>query len=417
MNKKIAIVGAGTAGLQLGLYLLQHGITPRLYTDRKPEDYAATRLMNTVAHHHVTVEREDALGCNHWPSNEYGYFGHYYYIGTPEPLHLYGDLARPSRAVDYRIYQPALLKDYIARGGEVVYGQVEYEDLTGISDDHDLTVICTGKATINQMFARNEEFSPFDRPQRMLCAGLFKGIGPTEVRAVTMYFSPGHGEMIEIPTLSFNGMCNALVFENHIGGELEILAKTKYEDDPRAFLDLMLDRIERHYPTLYARIDRDAFDVANSSLDLLQGGVTPTVRATHTWLENGKLALALGDVHAVVDPVLGQGANMASYAAIIAGEEIVANKVFDRRFVEKVDSRRHDRVMCATRWTNYMLSSLKSLSPDLLQFIGGGLAQSRALTDEFTENFNFPERQWDVFSDPARVAATVGIEPQRVAAE
>lgn len=417
MNKKIAIVGAGTAGLQLGLHLLQNGITPRLYTDRKPEDYAATRLMNTVAHHHVTVEREDALGCNHWPSNEYGYFGHYYYIGTPEPLHLYGDLARPSRAVDYRLYQPALLKDYIARGGDVVYGQVEYEDLTAISDDHDLTVICTGKATINQMFARNEEFSPFDRPQRILCAGLFKGIGPTEVRAVTMYFSPGHGEMIEIPTLSFNGMCNALVFENHIGGDLEILAKTKYEDDPRAFLDLMLDRIERHYPTLYARIDRDAFDVANSSLDLLQGGVTPTVRATHTWLENGKLALALGDVHAVVDPVLGQGANMASYAAIITGEEIVANKVFDRRFVEKVDARRHDRVMCATRWTNYMLSSLKSLSPDLLQFIGGGLAQSRALTDEFTENFNFPERQWDVFSDPARVAATVGIEPQRVAAE
>ena len=416
MDKKIAIVGAGTAGLQLGLYLLQHGITPRLYTDRKPEDYAQARLMNTVAHHHVTVEREDALGCNHWPSGEFGYFGHYYYIGTPEPLHIYGDLVRPSRAVDYRIYQPTLLRDYIARGGEVVYGQVEYEDLAGISEGHDLTVICTGKGAINQMFPRNEEFSPFDRPQRMLCAGLFKGIGETETRAVTMYFAPGHGELIEIPTLSFNGMCKALVFENHIGGDLEILAKTKYEDDPRAFLDILLDRIQRHYPTLHARIDRAEFDLANSHRDLLQGGVTPTVRATHTWLENGKLALALGDVHAVVDPVLGQGANMASYAAVITGEEIVANRVFDKRFVEKVDARRHDRVMSGTRWTNYMLTSLKALSPDLLQYIGG-LAQSRALTDEFTENFNFPERQWDVFSDPARVAITVACMTDRVAAE
>lgn len=416
MKKKIAIVGAGTAGLQLGLHLLNNGIIPRLYTDRKPEEYASTRLMNTVAHHHVTVEREDALGCNHWPSDQFGYFGHYYYIGTPEPIQLYGDLVAPSRAVDYRIYQPALLRDYIERGGEVVYGQIEHDDLAGISEDHDLTVVCTGKGAFAQMFARNEEYSPFDRPQRMLCAGLFKGVGPTETRAVTMFFSPGHGELIDIPTLSFNGMCNALVFENHVGGDLEILAKTKYEDDPRAFLDIMLDRIQRHYPTLYDRIDRDAFDLANSHLDLLQGGVTPTVRATHTWLENGKLVLALGDVHAVVDPVLGQGANMASYAAVIVGEEIVSNAVFDKRFVEKVDARRHDRVISATRWTNYMLTSLKNLAPDLLQYIGG-LAQSRALTDQFTENFNFPERQWDVFSDPARVNAAVAAAPDRLAAE
>lgn len=416
MTKRIAIIGAGTAGLQLGLHLLQNGITPRIYTDRRPEDYASSRLMNTVAHHHVTVEREDALGCNHWPSDQYGYFGHYYYIGTPEPMQMFGHLARPSRAVDYRIYQPTLLNDFVARGGEVVYGPVEFEDLVGISDAHDLLVVSTGKGAINQMFPRNEEFSPFDRPQRMLCAGLFKGIGPTETRAVTWYFSPGHGEMIEIPTLSFNGMCNALVFENHIGGELEILAKTKYEENPRAFLDLMLGLIERHYPTLYARIDREEFDLANSHLDLLQGGVTPTVRASHTWLENGKLALALGDVHSVVDPVLGQGANMASYAAIIAGEEIVANNVFDQRFVEKLDARRHDRVICGSRWTNYMLTSLRTLAPDLVQYIGA-VAHNPALADDFTENFNFPERQWDVFSDPARVAANIASMTQKVAAE
>lgn len=109
MTKKIAIIGAGTAGLHLGLHLLQNGIKPTLYTDRTPEEYAGARLMNTVAHHHVTCEREEALGCNHWPSDEFGYFGHYYYIGTPEPIEMFGDLARPSRAIDYRIYQPKLL--------------------------------------------------------------------------------------------------------------------------------------------------------------------------------------------------------------------------------------------------------------------------------------------------------------------
>ncbi|PRY86053.1 styrene monooxygenase subunit StyA [Donghicola tyrosinivorans] len=416
MSKTIAIIGAGTAGLQLGLHLLQNGITPKLYTDRTPEEYAGARLMNTVAHHHVTTAREDALGCNHWPSDEYGYFGHYYYIGTPDPIHIYGDLARPSRAVDYRIYQPKLLQDYIDRGGEVVYGAVEREMIEGIADEHDLTVVCTGKGPIGQMFGRDDRFSPFERPQRMLCVGLFKGIQETETRAVTMYFSPGAGELIEIPTWSFNGWCQALVFENHIGGDLEVLAKTKYDDDPRAFLDLLLEKIEKHYPTLYARIDREAFDLANSNLDLLQGGVTPTVRKTYTTLENGKLAVALGDVHAVVDPVLGQGANMASYAAVILGEEIVANDVFDQRFIEKFDARRHDRVMSGTRWTNYMLENLAKLDPTLLQYIGG-MAQSRDLTDQFTEDFNHPEKQWDVFSSPERVRAAVARSQVPMAAE
>ncbi|WP_341236230.1 styrene monooxygenase subunit StyA [uncultured Sulfitobacter sp.] len=416
MSKKIAIIGAGTAGLQLGLHLLQNGITPRLYTDRTPADYAGSRLMNTVAHHHVTIEREDALGCNHWPSSEYGYFGHYYYIGTPEPIHIYGDLVQPSRAVDYRIYQPALLQDYLDLGGEVIYGPIEHDQIEPISDQHDLTVVCTGKGAIGQMFGRDDRYSPFERPQRMLCVGLFKGIAETETRAVSMYFSPGAGELIEIPTWSFNGMCQALVFENHIGGDLEILARTKYDENPRAFLDLMLEKIKAHYPTLYERIDPEEFDLANSPLDILQGGVTPTVRKSHTQLANGKLAIALGDTHAVVDPVLGQGANMASYAAVILGEEIVENDVFDQRFLEKFDARRHDRVMSATRWTNYMLENLASLNPTLLEFIGG-LAQSRSLTDDFTEGFNHPERQWDIFSSPERVRSAVTRSQQALAAE
>ena len=35
---------------------------------------------------------------------------------------------------------------------------------------------------------------PFDRPQRALCVGLFKGIAERERRAVTMNFAPGAGE-------------------------------------------------------------------------------------------------------------------------------------------------------------------------------------------------------------------------------
>ena len=118
------------------------------------------------------------------------------------------------------------------------------------------------------------------------------------------------------------------------------------------------------------------------------------------------MAVALGDVQAVVDPVLGQGANMASYSAWILGEEIVRQDVYDERFVEHVDLRRQDRVLGATRWTNYLLTGLKAMPVELQQYIGA-LAQHPALADEFTDNFNYPERQWDCFASRERMKAWV----------
>jgi hypothetical protein len=58
------------------------------------------------------------------------------------------------------------------------------------------------------------------------------------------------------------------------------------------------------------------------------------------------------------------------------------------------------------RWTNYMLVSLRTLAPDLLKFIGA-ISQNPALAGEFTENFNYPEAQWDCFSSPARIESWI----------
>lgn len=405
MTKRIGIVGAGTAGLHLGLYLLEHGVDVTIVTDREPKDYAGMRLAHTVAHHAVTIEREIALGVNHWPSDAYGYFGHHYYIGTePLPLRFQGALHAPSRAVDYRIYQPALMEDFMRRGGRMEFREIRSSEINTLSTRFDLVVVCAGKGAFGRMFPLEQAHSPYERPQRALCVGIFKGIAQRPERAVTMYFSPGAGEMIEIPITTFGGLQNALVIENIIGGELEVLAKTKYESDPRAFLKLLLGKLRKHYPDCAERIDEREFDLANGPLDLLQGGVTPTVRKSFVTLESGKLAIALGDVQATVDPVLGQGANLASYAAWVLGEEIVAQDVFDERFVEHVDRRRGDRVLGAMRWTNFMLDNLAKMPPGLQQFIGE-LSRDPQLADTFTDNFNYPERQWDCFASPDRMRA------------
>lgn len=133
----------------------------------------------------------------------------------------------------------------------------------------------------------------------------------------------------------------------------------------------------------------------------LQGGVTPTVRHGHIKLANGATAV-LGDAHATVDPLLGQGGNMASYAAHLLGQQIVSADIFDEDFFVQVDARRANLVLGATRWTNFMLSALNTLPDAFTEFLGA-VAENRGLADKFTDNFNYPEKQWDLFSNPDSV--------------
>lgn len=401
MSKRIAIVGGGVGGLHLGLYLRQHGVDVTLHTDRRPGEFRALRLLNTVAHHSVTVAREDALGVNHWPTDEHGYYCHYHHFGGEQPLFFRGDFKSASRAVDYRLYLPRLMQDFVERGGHIEYGDIRADDVARLAAAADLVVVCTGKGPLGQMFSHDAEHSPFDRPQRLLCVGLYSGVAEEETRSVTLSVSPGQGELIDIPTVTFGGMAHALLMENVPGGDLEDLARLRYDDNPRRFLDTLLAKLERHHPSVHRRIDPASFDLAGGAQDLLQGGVTPTVRHTRVRLDDGKYAIALGDVQAVVDPLCGQGANMASYAAFVLGEEIVRQPVFDERFCELVDQRRRDRVLGATRWTNLFLAPP---APELLQVIGA-MSQDRAMCDEFTDNFNRPEEQWNRLASPQRMQA------------
>ncbi|MGD8323181.1 MAG: monooxygenase, partial [Gammaproteobacteria bacterium] len=125
----IGIVGAGVAGLHLALYLQQRDVDATIITDRRPEEYRDLPLLNTVAHHSSTLERETALGVNHWTDPSDHYFYHDHWFNFPEPLHFPGHFARPSRAVDYRVYLPRLMEDFAARGGAIEFARIEQDDI------------------------------------------------------------------------------------------------------------------------------------------------------------------------------------------------------------------------------------------------------------------------------------------------
>jgi hypothetical protein len=397
----IAIVGAGVAGLHLALLLQKQGIPATIYSDKTAAQLASGRMLNTVAHHNTTVTREQALGVDHWDLQEYGYFCHHHYIGGPG-LSFPGAFSAPSRAIDYRVYLPRLLADFESRGGDFRAGQsASPEEIVRLSEVHDLVVVATGKGGTSAMFPVIPGKSPYGRPMRRLCAGLYHGIAPSEPKGVTMSIAPPHGELLEIPTFSADGHVTVLLFENVPGGDTEILADAKYDEDPAAFERLVLDKVRTHHPEVFARIDTSLFGLTGPD-DLLQGAVLPVLREDYALLPNGRVAIALGDAHSVVDPVVGQGANSASYSAWELGLAIAEDPNFDERFAQKAAARRANRVQAISDWTNLMIGLPPA--PHLLQLLGA-MSQNSAVADEFTDNFNQPERQWDILATPERTGA------------
>jgi 2-polyprenyl-6-methoxyphenol hydroxylase-like FAD-dependent oxidoreductase len=397
----IAIIGSGVSGLHLGLFLQQHDVPVTIYTDKTAEQVAAGRLLNTVAHHHHTIERERALGVHHWDADEYGYVCHQHAItGLPEPVRFRGDFQHPSSVIDYRLYLPRLMEDFQQRGGDLVVAPIDASKAESLGDDHDLVVIAAGRG-LGAKFAARPDKSPYDKPQRRLSAGIYHGVEYSQPKGVGVHLSLGQGELLELPITSREGFATALLFENIPGGDLDVLADIRYEDDPAQFNRVVLEKLEQHYPMCFERIDAASFGLQGPT-DLLQGALTPVVREDFIRLSGGTYALAMGDAHCVVDPVNGQGANSASFSAAVIGRAILEDYAFDERFCRRVAHEREAFVHGVSDWTNMILNP----EPHVVQLLGA-MAQSKPLCDAYTQNFNHPDRQWDALATPERTAAFI----------
>jgi hypothetical protein len=200
-----------------------------------------------------------------------------------------------------------------------------------------------------------------------------------------------------------DGQTTVLLFEALDGGDHEPLVRLSYGDNPARFERAVLSVIERHHPTVCERTDSSAFSLTQPR-DLLQGAVTPTVREDYLRLTGGTCALAVGDVHAVLDPLTGQGANVASYSASVIGAAIMEDIAFDALFCEKVAHRRSDFVWGASDWTNMLL--MDPLPSHVTTFYER-MTSDAELADLYASNFNHPSAQWDTFASPQRTQAVM----------
>ncbi|MCP3140908.1 styrene monooxygenase/indole monooxygenase family protein [Pyxidicoccus xibeiensis] len=402
----IGIIGAGTAGLHLGLKLLSHGIPVTLYAEQDPAKLRTGRLLNTVAHHSPTRNRERELGVDHWSGPHADLHSVGIHVNGPQPFGLRGRLDSSTIFVDYRLYQPRLAEDFVARGGRLEVLPVDVAVLEAVTLRHDLVVVATGRNGLTSLFPRIPELSPHTKPARLLFAALLKGVHMQEPISMIANLVPGHGEIFEAQVITRYGRVPSILIEALPEGELAVLGQQRYDADPRAFEALLMDRLRRFAPTTFERVEPEQFGVLGP-MDWLQGSLTPMVRQGWARLANGRCVMAVGDTHVTNDPVAGQGANAASASAFALAASILdavgMDRPFDEAFCRDAETKTWAAAAPATHWTNALL---QPPPPHVVDVLVAG-SQEQRVADAFVSAFMVPERILAACGSPESAAAFV----------
>lgn len=170
--RRIAVVGAGQAGAQLALGLQAHGYDVTLVTDRNPDEIRRGPVMSSQCMFDTALQSERELGLHHWEDQAPDISGIAFSLigphGAPD-VSWRAPLEGPAHSVDQRVKCAAWVEQF-ADGdrGEIVLHEAGVNDLEWYARTHDLVVVSTGKGELSQLFPRNSELSPYDRPRRAL---------------------------------------------------------------------------------------------------------------------------------------------------------------------------------------------------------------------------------------------------------
>jgi 2-polyprenyl-6-methoxyphenol hydroxylase-like FAD-dependent oxidoreductase len=390
----IAIVGAGVSGLHLALRLQQAGVTTTVYAERTPEEVAAGRPLSLPVRFGHTVERERELGVAHWDQPENHTTGVRLVAAGEPDIRFLGRLDAPASGIDLRLYLPTLTKDYLDRGGRLETLTPDAEAVDRVSRHHDLVVAADGRTGRTGLFPRDPDRSPYTAPQRVLTAGLFHGIAPVEPSHIHFQVTEA-GEIFSTRILTADGPVHGMVVEALPGGPLEQLASYDHAGDQAGFEKTLLSLVAEYAPDLRERISETEFGVRRPG-DVIQGGITPTVRRGWATLPSGRVVLALGDAWVLNDPLTGQGANLGSRCAFELAELIQEGGPFDASFAERASERLWRIAEPVVAWSNLNIGP----PPEHLGGIFFEATADQRVADAFVTNFNHPAAMWEAIKSP-----------------
>src|SRR3978361_1925442 len=120
---RIAIGGAGQAGLQLGFGLLQWGYEVTVYSERSAEEWFHSRVTGTTFMFDRALSYERALGLNFWDREvQWGEGVPLDFSPTPRHrlLSVEGRFAAHGQAIDQRLKFAQWMREFERRGGQLV---------------------------------------------------------------------------------------------------------------------------------------------------------------------------------------------------------------------------------------------------------------------------------------------------------
>lgn len=401
--RKILIVGAGQAGLQLALGLQGHDYEVTLVSNRTADEIRGGRVMSTQCMFHTALQHERDQQINFWETEAPRIEGLGVSVAGPDgsrPIDWVGHLRGYAQSVDQRVKMAGWMETFAERGGQLVIHGAAVSDLDWFARAFDLVLIAAGKGELVSMFERDPSRSPYSTPQRALAVSYVHGLGPRpehDFLAVRCNLVPGVGEMFVMPCLTGSGPCDILFWEGVPGGPLDVFDDIK---DPEEHLRVTLELMERFVPWEHARTTGVELTDAGGTLC---GRYAPTVRKPVGELPSGGLVLGVADVVVANDPITGQGSNSASKCAASYLQSILAHedKPFDREFMEAAFARYWETARHVTKWTNAMLAP----PPEHVLNLIGAAGQLQPVADRMANAFNDPADFEEWFYEPEKAEA------------
>ena len=410
--RRILIVGAGQAGLQLALGLQSNGYDVTVMTNRTADEIRDGRVMSTQCMFDSALQTERELGINLWEQEAPRIEGLGVSVTGPESARVIdwvGRLDGYAQSVDQRVKMSGWLETFAERGGQVVVHGVAVSDLDYFARTYDLVLVAAGKGELVSMFGRDASRSPYDAPQRALAVSYVHGLGPRpehDFRAVRCNLVPGVGELFVMPTLTTSGAADILFWEGIPGGPLDVFTDVK---DPAEHLRLTLDLMKTFTPWEYDRT-LGGVELTDAGATLA-GRYAPVVRNPIGELPGGGLVLGVADVVVANDPITGQGSNNAAKCAAVYLEAILehGDKAFDRDFMQSAFDRYWEGAQHVTKWTNAMLAP----PPEHVLNLIGAAGQLQPVADRFANGFDNAADFENWFFDPEKASAYLGsVAPQ-----
>ena len=386
--RRIAIVGAGQAGLQLALGLLAKGYHVTLATNRNGEDIRNGKVMSSQCMFNAALQSERDLGLNFWEDQCPAVEGIGLAVPDPEkpnePLFSWSTrLDRYAQSVDQRLKMPVWMDEVVKRGGEVIIQDVGVAELELLSTTHDLVLLAAGKGEIVNLFEKDAERTQFQQPQRALSLTYVKGMTPmSPFSRVSFNLIPGVGEYFVFPCLTTTGPCEIMVFEGIPGGPMDCWQGITSAEQ---HLEKSLELVNRYVPW---EAERCRSVEMTDDKGFLSGRFTPMVRKPVLTLPSGRKVFGMADALVVNDPITGQGSNNAAKCSKVYLDAIVARGAqdFGPDWMHDTFEQYWSYAQHVVKWTNTMLTP----PPQHLLELLGAASQSQPLASAIANGFDDP---------------------------